>query len=107
VGGLFLLVTSGRLGVIVMFGFAMTVTVAFVHAFMENLGFLPTMLGAGRAKGNESGSSEEGEGDFLHEQESEWGWPIVGAFHAGSSLYSPPKRSSWRNPILLLKAEGE
>lgn len=103
--------TSGRLGVVVVFGFAvtcvMTSTMALVHAFMKDLGFLPTVLGAGRAKGNESGGSEEGESDFLHEQESDWGWPIVGAFHAGSSLYSLAKRSSWRNLFLLPKAKGE
>jgi hypothetical protein len=99
VSGLLLFVTSGRCGVVVMFGFAVTfrvsVTVALVHAFMQDLGFLPTVLGAGRAKGDESGGSEEGESDFLHEQEIEWGWPILGAFHAGSSLYSPPKHGSW------------
>jgi hypothetical protein len=77
VSGLLLFMTSGRFGVVVMFGFAVTfrvsITVAFVHPFMQDLGFLPTVLGAGRAKGDESGGSEEGEGDFLHEQESEWG----------------------------------
>ena len=76
---------------VVMLGFAvtsiMTSTMALVHAFMQDLGFLPTVLGAGRAKRNESGGSEEGKNDFLHERRlSEWGWPIVGAFHAGSSL---------------------
>jgi hypothetical protein len=91
VSGLFLFVASSGLGVVVMFGFAMTFTVAFVHAFVQDLGFFPTVLGAGRTEGDESGGSEEGEGDILHEQESEWGWPIVGAFHAGSSLYSLAK----------------
>ena len=57
---------------VVMFDFTMafrvSITVALVHAFVQDLGFLPTVLGAGRAKRDESGGSEEGEGDFLHEQ---------------------------------------
>lgn len=62
---------------VIMFDFTMafrvSITVALVHAFVQDLSFFPTVLGAGRAKGDESGGSEEGEGDFLHEQEIEWG----------------------------------
>lgn len=69
--GLFLFVIGSRLGVVVMFGFAMAFTVAFVHAFVQDLGFLPTVLGAGGAEGDQGGGGEEGESGFLHEQESE------------------------------------
>ncbi len=73
--GLFLFVTSGRFRVVVMFGFAMTFTVAFVHAFVQDLGFFPTVLGAGGAEGDQGGGGEEGESGFLHERENKWGGP--------------------------------
>lgn len=42
------------------------VTVAFVHSFMQALGFFPAMLGARRAKEGKSSSGAENDRSFLH-----------------------------------------
>jgi hypothetical protein len=62
--GLCLLVTSGGRGMRVVTCVAMTV--GLVHAFMQDLGFLPAVLRAGRSQ-DEDGGDGGGEGGFFHE----------------------------------------
>lgn len=65
------------LAVGVVLGLAMAVTF-LVHAFVQDLGFFPAMLGAGRTEGDQDGGGEEGEGGFLHERDNGVRHPIGG-----------------------------
>lgn len=64
---LFLLVTGRRRGMGVVFGIAVGVVAMFVHAFVQALGILEAMFGAGGAEGDQDGGGENGESGFLHE----------------------------------------
>ena len=63
---LFLLVTGRRSGMVVVVGIAMAMTL-LGHAFVQALGILEAMLGAGGAEGDQDGGGENGESGFLHE----------------------------------------
>jgi len=59
---------SRRLGVLFVLCIAMRIfTVAFVHAFMEDLSLFPGMFAAGSSSDDESCSGEGCEGGLFHE----------------------------------------
>lgn len=66
--GLWLLSVRVRLSMAVMLGLTMmAVAMGFVHAFMENLCFLPGMLTAGSGGEDQRGSGEGSESSLFHE----------------------------------------
>jgi hypothetical protein len=59
---------SVRLRVAIVLGLTMmAVTVGFMHAFMENLSFLPGMLTAGSGGEDQRGCGEGSESSLFHE----------------------------------------
>lgn len=81
---LFLLMTCGGSGMCVVTCIAMAV--GLVHAFMQDLGFLPAVLRAGGGQ-DEDGGDGGGEGGFFHEWDGK-GSGILGLMRRCAMTFS-------------------
>lgn len=80
--GFFLFVTGGGHSML----FVTSIAVGLVHAFMQDLGFLPAVLRAGGGQ-DEDGGDGGGEGGFFHEWDGK-GSGILGVMRRCAMTFS-------------------